>query len=414
MRIKIFKKIATLAFLIVVMMFLQGVKAEEKSAKTSGDESGVKLLYELTFPDCIETYSLEKGEGGELRVGNILTLNEIYKIDKNLDKKIMMKRGSRHISDHVKNTESTNEIVDKKKNKENVKAIKYAECELNYNAFDSQGEHLIELLNCGDECTKVRITNLITKQALVPEDSVFPMAVSENRIFDCDSFTGRSRIIDFSGNIIAELPSIAAAKSHRYGFIGWGWDRKLYFFDSNGSQLNYQLFQYSHINYFDVDYSTGISAVIDLKDSKLLIYDHHGKLLATFNVNFSGHSIGLGVSYGGNFVAVLSHKGWIKVFDIRNKKEFWSKNVDIGNAFLNWRKPVPVSQDGKYCVLNCKKRKSSDDSNMVVLNKSGKVVDSIDPPDAERSYSHYVIQFIQDSRKILAIYDNTIFVFEII
>ena len=51
--------------LVLGGLLSQEIQAEEKGEKANSNRTGLKLLYELTLPECITTYSVKKGKDGK-------------------------------------------------------------------------------------------------------------------------------------------------------------------------------------------------------------------------------------------------------------------------------------------------------------------------------------------------------------
>ena len=396
MKIESLKKTATLAFLMVLMLLLHGVEAEEKSTKTSNDNSRIKLLYELTFPDCIETYSFEKDNDGNYQLGWVMTSKCIYKIDE-----------ERNLSPYMSREIEVNE---------------WYKCGGHTNAFSPNSKIIVDTIAYAHESLNNYLITLEKKERKILKDSGGSPIFSENSILLLNTVSGLCELRNYEGEKLKEFDEkqkFSLAKGHRKGFVGAG--PYYHFLDSKGNmknRLNYQ------VNNFDVDYETGITAIIipgsnhpanSERSSYLKIYNSKGDLRSQLKISFTGFTVGIGISTGGDYVAVTSHLGWLKLFDIKKEKELWSIDYHWGGHFTQWCYPIPISVDGKYVVVHGGMEGVSKNLNrFLIFDKSGQLIGYIEPIIPRDQILKYDIYFIPKTTNLICVYGKTASVYEIL
>ncbi len=378
----------TLKLILIALMVL-GIWRANTSAETGdvkSSKSELKLVYELTLPECITAFSVKKGRDGKNEIDKILTIAGIYEIDDKKQANLIKKR--------------TQELP--------VKTRCYPSSE----SFSPDGRYVV-FDNNPSEYPVSFIIHDFEKRTSCPIDVALFGAFSNRSIM----FFARqvpSLITDFSGNIITELPEMLTIKGFENGFICEE-DGPHFFFLNTQGQLQAEKEHRSPGLAYDVDQITGITAIVIPTESKMLIYDGYGNLMQEFILQKLGYMAGVGLSEGGNYVGVISGNGWIRFFDLKNKKELWKKDFIWGSRFVSSSSPVPISENGEYIIIYGDLKITENPTwSMIILNKEGNCIGQIKPPVPRNLIPYYYINFILGTNKIVGFTDNTLSVYEIV
>ena len=364
-----------------------GVKTAEESNETTSSKSKLKLLYELTLPECITAFSVKKGEDGKNDIDKIMTIAGIYELHENRQTRQIVKR--------------TKELP--------VKTRCYPSSE----AFSPDGRYVVFDNNPGEYPGNFLIHDFEKKTSSPIDVALFGAFSNRSIMFFARQVP--SLVTDFSGNKIAELPEMVTIKGFENGFVcyGYGMDSILVFLNSEGQILDKKS-HHSHGLAYDVAYKNGITAIIVPSESSLTVYDSSGGVKHVFNVPFHGHYAGIGISANSKYIAVMCSEGWIKFFDIPNKKELWKKDFTWGGRFIGSRS-IPIAHDANYIIVygDLEKRENPVWS-MIILDHLGNTVALFDAPRDRGYMAYYHIDFIPETHRIVGFTDNTLSVYEII
>lgn len=374
-----------IASFILGAWFSLGVKAEEKSKDGKSEESKLKKLYELTLPECITAFSVKQIKDEHVVVDKVLTLSGVYSVTDN-KKSILLRKRRREIHG-------------------------WTRCDPRLESFSHDGKHFIETVNCGEKCSRVVINHLEKDSSIAFERATSFGAISNHSLL---LHTGNNAFIaDFAGKTLAELSEMATTKSFSDGFICSGMDSYFYFLNASG-EIHAKKQHHSQGISYDVDYVTGTTALIVPNESLLYVYDSHGNLKTKFKLPFPGYTVGIGISEGGEYAAVMSSKGWIRLFDLDGKKELWKKDLRWGGRFVGSSSPIPVSYKGEYVVVYGDLEMGVNPKwSFIVFNKVGTCVSQIEAPIPRNMISYYFLDFIPGTNKIVGFTDNTLSVYEI-
>ncbi|MGB3977363.1 MAG: hypothetical protein WBM02_00485 [bacterium] len=378
----------TLKLILIALMVLGIWRA--KTAAETGDvkssKSELKLVYELTLPECITAFSVKKGRDGKNEIDKVLTIAGIYEIDDKKQAHLIKKR--------------TQELP--------VKTRCYPSSE----SFSPDGRYVV-FDNNPSEYPVSFIIHDFEKRTSCPIDVALFGAFSNRSIM----FFARqvpSVITDFSGNIITELPEMMTIKGFENGFICDGMDSNFYFFNSAGQILAKKPLCAAGVAY-DIDRKTGSTVLVNPPKSSLLVTDFEGNIKHEFILSDPGYTAGIGISYGGDYAIVVSGNGWIRFFDLQNKKELWKKDFIWGSRFISSSSPVPISENGEYIIIYGDLKITENPTwSMIILNKEGDCVGQIKPPVPRNLIPYYYINFILGTNKIVGFTDNTLSVYEIV
>lgn len=363
----------------------QGIKAEEKGEKANSSLTGIKLLYELTLPECITTYSVKKGKDGKNEIDKILTIAGMYEIDENKHAKEIKQR--------------TQELPEKTR------------CYPSSESFSPNGQYVVYCDKFEERSKTFIIFDFQNKSFSQIEAGLFGAFSDRTVMFHTDMY--QTLITDYSGNKVSEHPGMNFIKGFKDGFVCQGDDPHFLFLNAQG-QIHAKREHRSSGIAFDVDQKTGITAIVIPTESKLIIYDACGNLKQDFILPEVGYMAGIGLSEGGAYVVVIG-KGWIRFFDVNKKQEIWKRDFTAGDRFIGSNSTVPVSVDGKYVIVygNLDHQENSIWSS-IILDQVGNKVALLDAP-REKGYMVYShIGFIPETDKVVGFTENTLSVYEIV
>ena len=324
--------------MLMISMLCMGVfrtYAEEKPITSSLGNPKIKLIGEMTLPSAINKIVFEKGKDGKTRISNILTRDEYYAVDEKsaltclLDLKQWKTENSRWVFEEGISNDGN-----------------YALASILRDPLP-EGEYYPEAHY---------IINLKTLDKLQVNNGGGMPAFSENTIaFSFAMGVTTTWFIDFQGNLIKdytgkEREAVSCIVAHKRGFFGIGPDAR--FFDEKGNVL--KILTNKSQSEFRVNYDTGQVAlhycVYDEsgkpKESKVGIYDWKGELQHEMTLPFDPN-VDLGFSPDGRYVVVGANSGWVKLLDMENTKEVWSKEQEVFKYFY-WHDPFPIMCDAKY------------------------------------------------------------------
>jgi len=299
----------------------EGIKAEEKGEKANSDLAGIKLLYELTLPECITTFSVKKGKDGKNEIDKILTIAGIYEIDDIKHAKEIQKR--------------TMELP--------IKSRCYPSSE----SFSPDGQY-VAYCDKFEERSKAFIIYDVKNNSRSQIEAGLFGAFSDRTVM-FHAYINQTLISDYSGNKVSEHTGMLFIKGFKDGFVCKGDGPQFFFLNAQG-QINAKREHRSPGIAYDVDQRTGITAIVIPTESKLIIYEGCGNLKQDFILPEVGYMAGIGLSEGGDYVVVIG-KGWIRFFDVNEKKEIWKRDFTSGDRFVGSGSTVPVSVDGKYLIV---------------------------------------------------------------
>jgi WD40 repeat protein len=375
-----------IASTILGSWFPFGAKAAEESKETKSSKSELKLLYELTLPECITAYSVKKGKDRKNEIDKILTITGVYEIDDKKQTKLIKKR--------------TQELPEKTR------------CYPSSESFSPDGQYVVFCDELEERSKTFVIYDFKNNSSSQINAGLFGAFSNQSVMFHTDMY--QTLITNFSGMKLAELPGMSDIKGHAHGFICDGMDSNMYYLNSDGRILAQKPISTAGLVY-DVDQKTGITAILIPPESKLLVTDYAGNLKGEFKVPNIGHPSGIGLSLGGDYIVVISENGWIKFFDINRKKEIWKKDFVWGGRFVSSSSPVPVSTDGEYVIIyGDLDRKENPAWSLIILDQFGKNVALFDAPRDRGYIAYYYIDFIPGTNKIVGFTDNTLSVHEIV
>jgi len=375
-----------IASFILGAWFSSGVKAEEKSKDGKSEESKLKKLYELTLPECITAYSVKEGKDGKNEIDKILTIAGVYELQDNKQPKQIQKRNQ--------------ELPEKTR------------CYPSSESFSPDGQYVVYCDELEERSKTFVVYDFKNNSSSQINAGLFGAFSDKSVMFHTDMY--QTLITDFSGNKVAEHEGMLFIKGFENGFVCYGMDSSLVFFNSDGQLLDKKS-HHSHGLAYDVAYNNGITAIIVPSESSLTVHESSGSVKQVFNVPFRGHYAGIGISADSKYIVVISSEGWIRFFDIPNKKEVWKKDFMWGPCFVGSGSSVPVSSDGKYLIvygdLNDKKKPTG---SMIILDRLGNIVALFDAPRDRGYMAYYYIDFIPGTNKFVGFTDNTLSVYEIV
>lgn len=383
-------------FLIILMSlekFSYSSRADEHISAPTTAKLHIKLIKEISFEELINNYSFRKEKDNSFRLGTVLTMKGIYRVTNDFGLSLM--KCSSAPSEQFSSS--------------------------GFTQISSDEFYAVESLYVGPESVNIRIWNLKTDRYVDTEAYGWAF-MSDNSILCADSMSNSTWFIDFTGKILNKDPdanAVGVARAFCKGFIGWSSGAR--FFDDQG-KLVMSGDRASNGN-FDVDYETGITAIVapqfyalDATYMPLSICTSNGHLLLRVDLPFKGYRVGIGLSPGGKF-AVVSCKeaGIVKLYDIANQKEIWSKQVNLGSQFSWWNAPIPVSTDAKYIILHSIRGESEkDDSFLILLDDKANIIDSIkDPKPLGPEYCSHV-KFIPGTDMFVVCYPNVLKIYQIV
>ncbi len=306
--------------------------AEEKPITSSLGNPKIKLIGELTLPSRITNIFFEQGKDGKYRIGNVLTQEGFYSIDEANQIKTLL---------DLNNWKTENErfVFEEGLSPDGNTAIATT---LVQSSTDSEeywpGAQYIVNLKTGD---KIPVRGC----------DGWP-AFSATTVMLMNAMAGSTCFADFQGNILNHYVSrnkVGTGKGHQFGFFGAS---PASFFDQSGNVLKV----YSHIIQpeFRVNYDTGQVALYYCvydeprkpKESRVGVYNWKGELQHEMTLPFDPN-VDLGFSPDGKYAVVAARGGWVKLLDMENTKEIWSKNLDVFKYFY-WHDPFPIMYDAKF------------------------------------------------------------------
>ena len=306
--------------------------AEEKPITSSLGNPKIKLIGELTLPSRITNIFFEKGKDGKYRIGKVLTQEGFYSIDETNQIKTLL---------DLNNWKTENErfVFEEGLSPDGNTAIATT---LVQSSTDSEeywpGAQYIVNLKTGDK---------------IPVNGYFGgPAFSATTVMLMDAMAGSTCFADFQGNILNHYVLrniVGTGKGHQFGFFGAS---PASFFDQSGEILKV----YPHISQpqFRVNYDTGQVALHycvydeagEPKESRVGVYNWKGELQHEMTLPFDPN-VDLGFSPDGKYAVVAARGGWVKLLDMKNTKEIWSKNLDVFKYFY-WHDPFPIMYDAKF------------------------------------------------------------------
>ena len=378
----------TLKLILIALMVL-GIQRANTSAETEdvkSSKSELKLVYELTLPECITAFSVKKGRDGKNEIDKALTVAGIYEIDDKKQANLIKKR--------------TQELP--------VKTRCYPSSE----SFSPDGRYVVFCDESGERSKTFVIYDFKNNSSSQIKAGLFGAFSNQSVMFHTDMY--QTIITDFSGNMVSEHAGMLFIKGFENGFICYGIDGDLYFINSDG-QIVSKKRHHSRGLAYDVAYKNGNTAIMVPSESTLTVYDSSGDVKHIFNVPFQGHYAGIGITSESEDIIIVNSDGWIKFFDVSAKKELWTKSFKWGPCFVGSGSPVPISADGKYIIVyGDLDEKESPTWSMIILDQFGKVVALFDAPRDRGYMVYYYIDFIPETNKIVGFTDNTLSVYEIV
>jgi WD40 repeat protein len=375
-----------IASTILGSWFPFGAKAAEESKETKSSKSELKLLYELTLPECITAYSVKKGKDRKNEIDKILTITGVYEIDDKKQTKLIKKR--------------TQELPEKTR------------CYPSSESFSPDGQYVVFCDELEERSKTFVIYDFKNNSSSQINAGLFGAFSNQSVMFHTDMY--QTLITDFSGNKVSEHAGMLFIKGFKDGFVCKG-DGPHFFFLNDQGQLHAKREHRSPGIAYDVDQGTGITAIVIPTESKMLIYDDCGNLKQDFILPELGYMAGIGLSEGGDYVVVVSGNGWIRFFDVNKKKEIWRKGFTWGDRFIGSNSPVPVSADGKYVIVyGDLDQKENPTWSLIILDQLGNNVALFDAPRDRGYMAYYHIDFIPETHRIVGFTDNTLSVYEII
>lgn len=312
--------------------------AEEKPITSSLGNPKIKLIGEMTLPSAINKIVFEKGKDGKSRIGKILTKDGFYSVDEKfglkslLDLKQWKTENSRWVFEEGISNDGN-----------------YALASILRDPLP-EGEYYPEAHY---------IVNLKTLEKLQVNNGGGMPAFSENTIaFSFAMGVTTTWFIDLQGNLIKdytgkEREAVSCIVAHKRGFFGTGPDAR--FFDEKGNVL--KIIANKSQSEFRMNYDTGQVAlhycVYDEsgkpKESKVGIYDWKGELKHEMTLPFD-LTVDLGFSPDGRYVVVAARSGWVKLLDMENEKELWTREMKVGKIFY-WHWPFPITKDAEILAV---------------------------------------------------------------
>ena len=305
--------------------------AEEKPITSSLGNPKIKLIGELslTLPSRITNIFFEKGKDGKYRIGKVLTQEGFYSIDETHQVKTLLDLNN------WKNDDGSWVF------EENV-------------SYD--GQYAIASFWPKQNFESQSIVNLKTleKTPIKQEGRGWP-AFSATSVMLMDAMGSSMCFADFQGNILNHYVLrniVGTGRGHQFGFFGAS---PASFFDQSGEILKV----YPHISQpqFRVNYDTGQVAlhycVYDEagkpKESRVGVYNWKGELQHEMTLPFDANT-DLGFSPDGRYIVVAAKSGWVKLLDMIDKTEIWSKDIRVGRIF-GWHLPFPITENaGLFAV----------------------------------------------------------------
>ena len=305
--------------------------AEEKPITSSLGNPKIKLIGELslTLPSRITNIFFEKGKDGKYRIGKVLTQEGFYSIDETHQVKTLLDLNN------WKNDDGSWVF------EENV-------------SYD--GQYAIASFWPKQNFESQSIVNLKTleKTPIKQEGRGWP-AFSATSVMLMDAMGSSMCFADFQGNILNHYVLrniVGTGRGHQFGFFGAS---PASFFDQSGEILKV----YPHISQpqFRVNYDTGQVALHycvydeagEPKESRVGVYNWKGELQHEMTLPFDPN-VDLGFSPDGKYAVVAAVSGWVKLLDMMDKTEIWSKDIRVGKKF-HWHLPFPITENaGLFAV----------------------------------------------------------------
>ncbi len=305
--------------------------AEEKPITSSLGNPKIKLIGELslTLPSRITNIFFEKGKDGKYRIGKVLTQEGFYSIDETHQVKTLLDLNN------WKNDDGSWVF------EENV-------------SYD--GQYAIASFWPKQNFESQSIVNLKTleKTPIKQEGRGWP-AFSATSVMLMDAMGSSMCFADFQGNILNHYVLrniVGTGRGHQFGFFGAS---PASFFDQSGEILKV----YPHISQpqFRVNYDTGQVALHycvydeagEPKESRVGVYNWKGELQHEMTLPFDPN-VDLGFSPDGKYAVVAAVSGWVKLLDMMDKTEIWSKDIRVGKKF-RWHLPFPITENaGLFAV----------------------------------------------------------------
>jgi hypothetical protein len=331
-------KHSTKAVVIIAMLggfgdcLMPGVFAEEKPITSSLGNPKIKLIGEMTLPSAINKIVFEKGKDGNYKIGKILTKEGFYSVDDKYGVKT---------------------ILDLNRWKTEKERFRFEE------AISHDGNYAIATILVQSPTDSEEywpgaqyIVNLRTGDKIPLKDCGGWPSFSDETIALMDDMATATCFVDLKGNVLNSYTRDKAAgigRGHRYGFFGYASGAT--FYDKLGNVL--KVHNNIHQPQFRLNYDTGQVAlhycVYDEsgkpKESKVGIYNSKGELQHEMTLPFDPN-VDLGFSPDGRYVVVAARSGWVKLLDMENTKEVWSKNLEVFKYFY-WHDPFPIMCDAK-------------------------------------------------------------------
>ena len=309
--------------------------AEEKPITSSLGNPKIKLIGELTLPSRITNIFFEKGKDGKYRIGKVLTQEGFYSIDEANQIKTLL---------DLNNWKTENE------------RFVFGEG-LSPDGNTAIVTTLVQSSTDNEEYwpDAQYIVNLKTGNKIPLKECRGGPAFSATSVMLMDAMAGSTCFADFQGNILNHYVLrniVGTGKGHQFGFFGAS---PASFFDQSGEILKV----YPHISQpqFRVNYDTGQVALHycvydeagEPKESRVGVYNWKGELQHEMTLPFDPN-VDLGFSPDGKYAVVAAVSGWVKLLDMMDKTEIWSKDIRVGKKF-HWHLPFPITENaGLFAV----------------------------------------------------------------
>lgn len=389
------KNISTLS----VILLLIGSCIMARAGVVQDRTKSLEKVLEVQSDDCIKGFHASSNSNDELKIDRVVTINSVSRLDQKGQLASLFDRTT-----------------------DRIKVPGGAECPDLHSFFSPDGKYFIEQITCGPECAQTRVVDMETKKSIIPKESSYPSAATDSSFITLNIFANEARLFDYAGNELQSLPELFEVQGHEVGYVGYSFDSKFYFLDKMGNVLNSVIHHSLGITY-DVDALTGVTAILIPKPtamkttpgkSVLKVLNKEGKLLFQELLPYTGYTVGVGVAHGGEYVSIVSEKGWVKQFSVKTHAERWSSDFEFGWHFCNSRTSLPVSEGGEYTIVYG--RHPGVDKGtylLLVFDKSGELVATLEPPVSKSMILTYHVSFLVNETSFVTFSGNELVVYAI-